>query len=94
MKAISSSAYDLAPNGVPFRDIKSFAVLNFSSFQIKYCPRQCNKVADALAAHGSKMVVDPQAVWPGGAPNIVHDLVADSVFHVKKKKLVLPPFFL
>lgn len=62
-----------------FRDINSFSVFNFSSFKVLYCLDfvRTTKVADALAAFGVKMVVDPQAVWPGDAPSFVQDLVAN-----------------
>ncbi|KAE8784042.1 hypothetical protein D1007_42402 [Hordeum vulgare] len=67
VSAIKTSRYDLAPNGNLFQEIKAFASLNFISFDIVHCPRACNKVADALAMHGSKMVLASQAVRAGGA---------------------------
>jgi hypothetical protein len=74
--AIKSKEFDIAPNGVLFREIKTLACLNFSSFSILYCPRACNKVADALASYGAKMVSEPQAVWPGRVPTFAQFLVA------------------
>lgn len=68
LAALTSDAYDLWSNGVLFKEIKAFAFLNFSFFSVVFAPRDCNKVADALAAFGTKMVTEPQAVWPGGAP--------------------------
>ena len=47
-----SKNYDLAPNGVLFREINALAMLHFSSFSISFCPRVCNNVVDALATHG------------------------------------------
>uniref|UniRef100_A0A8I6X063 RNase H type-1 domain-containing protein n=1 Tax=Hordeum vulgare subsp. vulgare TaxID=112509 RepID=A0A8I6X063_HORVV len=76
VSAIRTSRYDLAPNGILFQEIKAFASLNFISFDIVRCPRACNKVADALAMHGSKMMLAPQAVWPGLAPTFAQGLVA------------------
>ncbi|KAI5010572.1 hypothetical protein ZWY2020_012709 [Hordeum vulgare] len=76
VSAIKTSRYDLAPNGTLFQEIKAFSSLNFISFDIVHCPRACNKVADALAMHGSKMVLAPQAVWPGLAPTFAQGLVA------------------
>ena len=58
-----------------FQEIKAFVRLNFCSFRAMHCPRLCNKVANALALFGAKMDVDPQALWPGGAPTFVQDLV-------------------
>ena len=77
--AITGNEYDLAPNGVLFREIKSFVKLNFSVFTILYCPRACNMVADSLATYGAKMVMDSQAVWPGHAPTFVHALVSSDI---------------
>jgi ribonuclease HI len=74
--AISTTDYDLALNGVLFREIKHFALLNFLSFSISYCPRACNKVADACATYGANLVHLPQAVWSGDAPDFVRVLVA------------------
>jgi hypothetical protein len=60
--SIASNDYDLAPNGVLFREIKAMARLNFSLFSLFYCPKACNKVADLLANYGSKMFYESQAV--------------------------------
>lgn len=49
-----------------FREIKAFAALNFSVFSVICVARICNKVVDALAAFGSKIDTEPQAVSPGG----------------------------
>lgn len=83
VQAITSKEFDISQNGVLFREIKACAFLNFSSFSISYCPRACNKVADALASFGARMVSDPQAVWPGRVPTFAQILVAsDSAEHV------------
>lgn len=74
--AIKSSDSDLAPNGVLFREIKTFAFLHFSSFSIVHCPRAYNNVANALALFGSKMVHQPQAIWPGDVPTFARLFVA------------------
>lgn len=76
VQAISSKKFDIAPNGVLFREIKALAHLDFSSFSISYCPRACNKVSDALVSFGAKMVSNPQAVWPGRVPTFAQRLVA------------------
>lgn len=54
VQAIKSDENDMALNGILFQEIKCFARLNFSSFHISYCPRACNKVADALASYGAE----------------------------------------
>jgi acetolactate synthase small subunit len=43
--------HDLSVHGHIFREIKFLARLNFSN---KYCPKDCNKVTDALATYGAK----------------------------------------
>ena len=74
--AINNSDSDLVSNGVLFRDIKAFALLNFSSFHISHCPRVCNQVADTIVPFGSKMVHEPQGVWPADVPTFARCLVA------------------
>jgi ribonuclease HI len=75
VEAINTNAYDLSVNGHLFREIKFLARLNFSSFSIKYCPRACNKVADALATYGANSGLLSPAVWPDGVPEFVQCLV-------------------
>ena len=41
--------------------------------------RVCNKVADALAMYGAVSGLSSPAVWPDGAPEFVHELVASEV---------------
>ena len=75
-----------------FRAIKSLSYPNFSSFSVSYWPRASNKVVDALALYGAKMVLVPQIVWPD---RVWHDLVDNDLaerfglwnreFHLKKK---------
>mgnify|MGYP006922923744 CR=1 FL=1 len=59
-----------------FREIKSFVSSNFIFFRIDHCPRACNKVADAIALYGSKMVHAPPTVWSGDVPIFAQFLVA------------------
>jgi ribonuclease HI len=78
VQAIHSIESDIAPNGVLFREIKALASLNFRHFSISYCPRACNLVAGALPHYGAKMVLVPQAIWPGRVPTFAHDRVQRS----------------
>jgi len=41
---MKSSAWDLAPKGVLFRDLRQFISSNFSTFAYSLVPRTCNKV--------------------------------------------------
>jgi hypothetical protein len=79
VQAIEGSDQDLARNGAIFREIKFQLSLNFSLFRISYCPRTCNPITDAMAAHGAKLGPRSQAVWPGCAPDFVSVLVASDI---------------
>jgi hypothetical protein len=73
--ALKGTEYDLAPEGVLYRDMRSFLNLNFISFDVIHVPRSCNKVAHELAALGSNQGL-PRLVWPECVPDDVHVLVA------------------
>jgi ribonuclease HI len=79
VQAIEGSDQDLSRNGAIFREIKFQLSLNFFIFRISYCPRACNRVADAMAAHGAKLGPRSQAVWLGYAPDFVSVLVASDI---------------
>jgi ribonuclease HI len=55
VQAINSDAHDLFVNGHLFREIKFHGRLYFASFSVKICPRDCNRIADALATYGLKV---------------------------------------
>ena len=67
VQAIKGTNHDLAVNGSLFRELKYFATLNFSMFDINYCPRSCNKVADVLADYGTKLGQNKVVIWPVNA---------------------------
>ena len=79
VQAITSNDQDLAVNGAVFREIKFQASLNFSFFHISYCPRGCNKVADATGALGASLEQRTSVIWPGSVPDLVRDLVASDL---------------
>jgi ribonuclease HI len=76
VQAIKGRNQDMAVNGSLFREINFFASLNFSMFEIKYCPRSCNKVADALANYGAKLGQSNAVIWPEDTPEFVNVLLA------------------
>ena len=78
VKAMQSTEYDLAPEGVLHEDIRSFARLNFNSVESMYAPRGCNKLAHALAAVGSKRT-DARQLWTVGVPDDVLVYLASSL---------------
>jgi hypothetical protein len=51
---------------------------SFSSWSIVYCPRECNRVARALAALGCKCPQGATQIWDG-MPDGVEDLVASDL---------------
>jgi ribonuclease HI len=79
VQAISGNSQDLALNGALFKEIKYQARLNFVSFSISYCPRACNKVANAMALYGAKLERAPPAFWLGSAPSFACDLVTSDL---------------
>jgi hypothetical protein len=78
IKAIQEKEFDLAPEGIIFRDIRSFVQLNFISFKFSYYPRACNKIAHALAAIGAKQV-ESRLVWIDSIPDSVNVLMASEL---------------
>jgi hypothetical protein len=78
IKAIQGKEFDLAPEGVLYRDIRAFISLNFSSVVFSFTPRECNKVAHALAAFGASQR-GSRLVWPEDLPNSVRVLTASDL---------------
>ena len=79
VQAIKGNDQDLARNGAIFREIKFQLYLNYPDFRISYCPRACNRVADAMAAHGAKLGRSPHASWMGCVPSFASVLVASDI---------------
>jgi ribonuclease HI len=75
VKALQSTDYDLAPEGVLFRDMRIFMKLNFNSYQVTHVSRTCNNVAHSLAAYGSNQEVI-RLLWPDDVPDVVNVVVA------------------
>jgi hypothetical protein len=78
VRAIQSNDLDLTPEGVIYRDIWSFVNLNFSSFEILFCPRGCNKSAHGLAAFGANQG-DYRLLWLEYVPEHVCVIVASEL---------------
>ncbi|XP_048552197.1 uncharacterized protein LOC125532061 [Triticum urartu] len=76
VQALNTRDLDLAANGVLFKEIRCFASLNFNQVVFSFCPRACNKVADALASFGAESDLIATVMWPDQAPEFVHGLVA------------------
>ncbi|CAO2186475.1 unnamed protein product [Urochloa humidicola] len=73
--ALESSTFSLAPTrGIVF-EIKSCISTFFTSCKVSYCPRDCNKVAHAVAAQCCKCPHNSVLLWDG-TPSGLEDLVA------------------
>ena len=75
VRAVETTEYDRAPEGVLYRDIRSFIRLNFNSVKFLYCPRTCNKVTHALGAIGASQY-ESSRLWLDSVPDSVSVLVA------------------
>jgi ribonuclease HI len=75
VRAVQCTEYDLAPEAVLFRDIRSFIRLNFGVVEVRFAPRECNKLAHALAAYGAAHVED-RVHWVDMVPDGVRCVAA------------------
>ena len=53
-------------------------MFEFAESRVQVCPRSCNRVADALAAFGSKYHSDDFVTWES-VPHFVEDLVTSDL---------------
>jgi hypothetical protein len=75
---LQSTSYDRAPEGIIYRDIRQFMRLSFSKIVFSFAPRDCSKVAHALAELGSNGQ-DLRRLWVETVPNDVNALMASDV---------------
>ena len=76
--ALNGNDYDLAPEGILYRDARVFARLNFISVEFLFCPRVCNNnVAHELASSGLGEK-DARSVWPEAIPNCIRSRLASA----------------
>lgn len=71
-------------------EMKNFVNSSFSSFAIKYCPRDCNKIAHAIAALGCNDQLHNILSWDDVPPEVVKLVTSDLtgiVFPGQKKKM-------
>jgi hypothetical protein len=78
VKALNSSEFDLAPEGVLFREMRIYLRSNFNSFVVKFMSRTCNKAAHCLAAVGSDQD-ESRLLWPDSVPDAVIVVVASEL---------------
>lgn len=75
VQGLRSNVYRLAATGGLCVDILQRCVNSFNVFSFHYCPRNCNRVAHALAALGCNSSQTTDVSWDGSPPD-VEDLVA------------------
>jgi len=76
--ALTTSTFSLAPVGGIVYEIKYLMNLFFNSLQVVFCPRDCNRVAHAVAALGCKCPPDTVVSWDGMPPGL-EDLVTSDI---------------
>jgi ribonuclease HI len=77
VRAMSSTDFDRAYEGVVYRDLRLYMNLTFNSFEFSHVPRTCNSLAHNLAAYGATRQ-DIRFLWPESLPNDVRVLVAST----------------
>jgi hypothetical protein len=77
--AIQSSSFDQARLGQLFLDIKYHLVTEFLDYNVKFCPRACNKLIHVLAALGIGMDHNVHSIWVSDYPDDVTRLVAGDI---------------
>lgn len=70
-KAMQSTSFDRAPDGILYRDMRLFSQLSFTSFALSAIPRTCNN----LAKYGASRQ-DLKLLWPESLPSDVRVVVA------------------
>lgn len=77
IRALQGNGWDLAPEGIVYREARMLIRPNFSDVSFHYAPRTCNKVAHALALGCNGH--EPSRLWPEGAPDDVRMILASDL---------------
>jgi ribonuclease HI len=70
IKAMRSTEFDRAHEGIVYRDLRLFMNLSFNYFELSHVPRTCNKLAHEIAAYGATWL-DTELLWPEPLPSDV-----------------------
>ena len=76
--ALTTSTFSLAQVGGIVYEIKYLMNLFFNSLQVVFFPRDCNRVAHAVAVLGCKCPPDTVVSWDGMPPGL-EDLVTSDI---------------
>lgn len=82
VQACTSTAYDMSSVGYLAQELRSMVDSNFQFFKFAYVPRECNRVADALAEQGVGCVMGAVSLM-GSLPACIQTLVADDLAMVE-----------
>jgi ribonuclease HI len=78
VRALKINEYDRALEGIINRDPRIYLRGNFNSAEVGHVPRDCNKVAHALATFGAREH-NPRLIWPEDVPDFVRVYAADDL---------------
>ncbi|KAM0915505.1 hypothetical protein ACQ4PT_010803 [Festuca glaucescens] len=78
VNALNSSSHELSVIGILLHEARSNCISSFDSFEICFCPHQCNNVAHSLAQHGFR-AEDECVGWADVAPPFVSDMLASDL---------------
>ena len=76
--ALESNSFVLAPAGGIVYEIKTLMNLLFTTVVVSFSPRECNRVAHAVAALGCNCPQDTVLSWDG-VPIGIEDLVTSDI---------------
>uniref|UniRef100_A0A8I6XAV8 RNase H type-1 domain-containing protein n=1 Tax=Hordeum vulgare subsp. vulgare TaxID=112509 RepID=A0A8I6XAV8_HORVV len=79
VQTLNNEGNEMGQCGVLIKEIKESIFLNFFCFNISFCPRTCNRVADGLTTFGAMLRDVPQVVWPGHPRDFVHCYLASNL---------------
>jgi hypothetical protein len=82
VQACTSTAYDMSSVGYLAQELRSMVDSNFQFFKFAYVPRECNRVADALAKQGVGCVMGAVSLM-GSLSACIQTLVADDLAMVE-----------
>lgn len=77
IQALREENFRYAPLGGLLLEAKNIITSSFVSCQFSYCPRECNKVADAIASIGCNSPLNTDLVWDGVPPGVEDLVVGD-----------------
>jgi hypothetical protein len=75
VQAMRSAEFDRTTEGIIYRDMRLFMVLQFTSYEFYFVPRTCNNLAHSFAAFGASQQ-EQKLLWLDSIPDAVRVMVA------------------